>query len=94
MKNRQKFGARMAHRHTQNEENFDDYDRTPYEVKVLFLVFLGVVLSPEFGLVEILCSVHFSNVVMPLCLSLCLCSDQVFLGVLREQRMMDCVCGS
>jgi hypothetical protein len=53
VKNRQKFGARMAHRHTQNEENFDDYDRTPYEVKVLFLVFLGVVLSPEFGLVEI-----------------------------------------
>ncbi len=90
MKNRQKFGARMAHRHTQNEEDFDNYDPTPYEVKVLFYVFLGVVLSPEFDLVEILCSVHFSNAVM----SLCLCSDRVFLGVLREQRMMDCVCGS
>jgi hypothetical protein len=53
VKNRQKFGARMAHRHTQNEENFDNYDPTPYEVNVLFLVFLGVVLSPEFGFVEI-----------------------------------------
>jgi hypothetical protein len=53
VKYRQKFGARMAHRHTQNEENYDNYDPTPYEVNVLFIVFLGVVLSPEFGLVGI-----------------------------------------
>jgi hypothetical protein len=35
VKYRLKFGTRMAHRHTQNEEDFDNYDPTPYEVKRL-----------------------------------------------------------
>jgi hypothetical protein len=30
----------MAHRHTQNEEDFDNYDPTPYEVTSCFLCFL------------------------------------------------------
>lgn len=45
----------MAHRHTQNEENYDNYDPTPYEVNVLFLVFLGVVLSPVWLRFDVRC---------------------------------------